>query len=579
MKRLILLVSFLAACDDGGAEPAGDCRLEAQACAAGFRCVPLGAAWSCQPAGGPDAQVADMAPPDMTVPDMAPPDMAPPDMALPDPPDMASHAAEPAGPCSAERPCLAGECREDLPNGFCRVECEEDGDCGRQGVCNEAGLCRTRCDDAGCRAGWICDPRDEVPICVADCQEVGCSGMQICEAGLCVDPPPCVEETCNDKDDDCDDRVDEGVENACGACGPVPAEVCNEEDDDCDGTSDEGVLNACGACGRLPAEACNGGDDDCDGLTDEGVLNACGRCGNVGADVCDGLDTDCDGLIDEAAPCPGGQVCRNAVCGPPISGPGGPCQQDADCAQGACLADVPGGFCQVACARDADCGANATCVALAEGNLCLERCNGRCRAGWVCYEGDGVCFPSCQDGGCGDGYVCGADGLCAVPLVTITFSQAFIRLGLLDGTNWDGPGQAPAGALGAVAAALGAPVILQPLIDAYAGAALGAFDPPDPFGTAELSGFGAINLPTIEDTYTPSWNATWRNVALDPEADIRLRIDLTDEDLVNDDPIGSVELSSADLQAALAAGRQIAIRTDRQELGYIVAVSISVRLQ
>ena len=44
-------------------------------------------------------------------------------------------------------------------------------------------------------------------------------------------------------------------------------------------------------------------------------------------------------------------------------------------------------------------------------------------------------------------------------------------------------------------------------------------------------------------------------------------------------PIGSVELSSADLQAALAAGRQIAIRTDRQELGYIVAVSVSVRLQ
>ncbi len=83
-------------------------------------------------------------------------------------------------------------------------------------------------------------------------------------------------EVCNMADDDCDGLVDEGVTNACGGCGAVPAEVCNGADDDCDTRVDEGVSNACGGCGPVPTEICNRIDDNCNGVIDEGGV--CGTC-------------------------------------------------------------------------------------------------------------------------------------------------------------------------------------------------------------------------------------------------------------------------------------------------------------
>ncbi|OGO12509.1 MAG: hypothetical protein A2Y53_01885, partial [Chloroflexi bacterium RBG_16_47_49] len=47
------------------------------------------------------------------------------------------------------------------------------------------------------------------------------------------------------------------------------------------------------------AEVCDGADNNCDGQTDEGVLNACGACGPVPVEVCDSVDNDCDGQTDE----------------------------------------------------------------------------------------------------------------------------------------------------------------------------------------------------------------------------------------------------------------------------------------
>ena len=70
------------------------------------------------------------------------------------------------------------------------------------------------------------------------------------------DVHPDVKETCNQKDDDCNGRVDDGARAACGqgwcrrlsptcdpaACmpGPPRAETCNAFDDDCDGMLDNG---------------------------------------------------------------------------------------------------------------------------------------------------------------------------------------------------------------------------------------------------------------------------------------------------------------------------------------------------
>ena len=125
-------------------------------------------------------------------------------------------------------------------------------------------------------------------------------------------------EACNATDDDCDGRVDEGVLNACGVCGPAPDEACDGQDQDCDGRVDEGALNACGRCGALPAERCNGADDDCDGHVDEAVANACGGCAGVQDEVCNGLDDDCDGRIDNTEAGPLSRPCgrETGACAP-----------------------------------------------------------------------------------------------------------------------------------------------------------------------------------------------------------------------------------------------------------------------
>ncbi len=138
-------------------------------------------------------------------------------------------------------------------------------------------------------------------------------------------------EVCNGVDDDLDDSIDEGVRNACGACGALPDEVCDSYDNDCDHIIDEAEECACqpgleepcgvargictvgvrtcspdgqwGPCSGIgpESEVCNDIDDNCDGDTDEGVQNACGGCGSLPREVCNGADDDCDGITDGRA--------------------------------------------------------------------------------------------------------------------------------------------------------------------------------------------------------------------------------------------------------------------------------------
>jgi hypothetical protein len=176
----------------------------------------------------------------------------------------------------------------------------------------------TRCDGLDNDCDALIDER--LPQCVCangatrDCGvEIGaCTvGQQVCRGGLwgpCdgVLPQP---ERCDALDNDCNGVVDDGVANACGACGPVPVEICDGVDDDCDGLVDEGVTHSCGECGRQPIETCNGSDDDCDGRVDEGVANACGGCGGPVEERCNGLDDDCDGALDEGLSPPADLQC------------------------------------------------------------------------------------------------------------------------------------------------------------------------------------------------------------------------------------------------------------------------------
>ncbi len=158
--------------------------------------------------------------------------------------------------------------------------------------------CDGRIDEGVRNACGDCGP---APPEVCNGGDEDCDGQidegALNDCGGCGDPP---QEVCNGQDDDCDDAIDEGVANACGGCGDPPHEVCNGQDDDCDDAIDEGVASACGGCGDPPHEVCNGQDDDCDDAIDEGVANACGGCGAVPPETCDGTDEDCDGSVDEA---------------------------------------------------------------------------------------------------------------------------------------------------------------------------------------------------------------------------------------------------------------------------------------
>ena len=216
---------------------------------------------------------------------------------------------------------------------------------------NNCGLCGNVCNLA--HAKPKCEIVAGFPTCVVDHCDDGYADIDHlaqngCEYACPVNPP--VDEVCNDLDDDCDGRINDGdpgggqpCASSCpggqclGQCTAgttlcagselvcVPGvgpeiETCDGVDNDCDGVVDDGFdlnndPNNCGACGHVctlehAVGGCQGGQ--CVIVTclpgfasnDHDASNGCEYACPVTpptVESCNGLDDDCNGVVDDAA--------------------------------------------------------------------------------------------------------------------------------------------------------------------------------------------------------------------------------------------------------------------------------------
>ena len=192
------------------------------------------------------------------------------------------------------------------------------GDTNRVERCNGQDDTCDGATDEGFALGVACDGPD-ADLCTRGITTCAADGL----GTTCGETGAGAVELCNGVDDDCDGQTDEGFVLG-AACDGSDADACAGGTIVC---APDGLTTECRDLADVKLETCNGRDDDCDDLTDEGfgLGDACtvglGECratgvivcdgsggahcgataGAVRAETCDGLDNDCDGETDEGA--------------------------------------------------------------------------------------------------------------------------------------------------------------------------------------------------------------------------------------------------------------------------------------
>ena len=169
-------------------------------------------------------------------------------------------------------------------------------------------------------------------------------------------------------------------------------------------------------------------------------------------------------------------------------------------------------------------------------------------------------------------------------LVTVLVVDAVIGPGKSDGTQWDGYEYVPSSIRSDLAKVIGGG-IRSKILDWLLSVANQGLAKPDPYGWVELdvgNGYEADAWlagtgDNTEDTFTPIWpggGSGWSEVPF--VSDLRLRVTLFDEDLVNDDDIGVAVINFDDVLEAWADGSKYYVLTADQTANQLLMVGIEV---
>jgi hypothetical protein len=163
--------------------------------------------------------------------------------------------------------------------------------------------------------------------------------------------------------------------------------------------------------------------------------------------------------------------------------------------------------------------------------------------------------------------------------VNVEMRQALLGPSKVGGNAWDGLGRLDDNGRSLVVTALGKADPVAELAVVFANPALAALEKPDPGGSVRcMSGpveLQRLELPKVQDTFTPIWSgAVLPRVPLAPAT--RLEVDLWDQDLAVDDPMGTSTITYAELVSALREGTVHHVRVAEQTNHQVLFVDVSV---